>query len=174
MNKEGKGKKRGKAAQNTSPNSPARGGGAGSRLPYGSFESYGAGHRSRLDALSSSGLQQQDKPSTFLPRLAKQKVLDKFIDLSTADVFHRTGLWPQRMHPKGGSNVVGVLPPGQTSLVPNLAYAGARRDVAYSALDHTMAAAGPSAQTQYIGGSVLAQMKQNMQPTKMLEAAGAT
>jgi len=27
--------------------------------------------------------------SVFLPRLAKQKVLEKFIDLSTADVFNK-------------------------------------------------------------------------------------
>ena len=33
----------------------------------------------------------QEKPSNnFLPRLAKQKVLEKFIDLSTADVFNHT------------------------------------------------------------------------------------
>ena len=42
---------------------------------------------SKNDSLSKNN--DRKKPA-FLPRLAKQKVLDKFIDLSTADVFNRS------------------------------------------------------------------------------------
>lgn len=148
----GKRKKRGTDAETGQPYSPSRKAG-----PYKSFEAYGAG--SRLGALSNSG-QQQDK-QMFLPRLAKQKVLDKFIDLSTADVFHRTGLWPQKAHPKGGSNVVAVQPLGQTSLIANVTYAGARRDLMKSAMDQNLAAVNRT-QTQYMGVSMANQMKQNI------------
>lgn len=104
------------------------------------------GHRSRLEGPSSFGLP-PDKQQTFLPRLAKQKVLDKFIDLSTADVFHRTGVWPQRLHAKGGSNLAAAPPLGQASLMANLTYAGARRDLLNSALDQSMAAVAAGART---------------------------
>jgi hypothetical protein len=60
--------------------------------------------------------------------LAKQKVLDKFIDLSTADVFHHSGMWPQ----VGGgmratSNGATMMHPGSmTQNLPSAMYGGGK------------------------------------------------
>lgn len=53
-----------------------------------SFNQTGRNFKLKDNALSSA--KEAHKP--YLPRLEKQKVLDRFIDLSTADVFNRTAL----------------------------------------------------------------------------------
>jgi len=89
--------RRPKDGHGNSPWSTLAKGKAATRFPNKSFDQYSGGQRSRLEAATSIGMQAEDGRRSFLPRLAKQKVLDKFIDLSTADVFNRTALWP----PKG-------------------------------------------------------------------------
>jgi len=89
--------RRPKDGHGNSPRSTLAKGKAATRFPNKSFDQHSGGQRSRLEAATSIGMQAEDGRRSFLPRLAKQKVLDKFIDLSTADVFNRTALWP----PKG-------------------------------------------------------------------------
>lgn len=122
-------------AANTQLVSPRRGGAQG--FPYKSHDPYPAGAKSMLGGTSQSAMQHQDKQSTFLPRLAKQKVLDKFIDLSTADVFHHSGMWPHvGTGMRATSNGAAMMHPGTVAqTLPSAMYGKSRKVMVNSALD---------------------------------------